>query len=353
MVLKNKKGATVWLVFAIIFLFFTFFSGWVIKFYLNYQGLPNEHLIGNRLSNVNKLKEEGFPFYFLVIGDTEGKSRGEILIKKALKDGRFSFLIHLGDMVQRPDIWEHRFFLTEMITEIRPPFPVFLVAGNHDIDYTSKIIKEKERRVTPEIFDSLYGARDFDFIYNQCLFILCDVDPKRPTDYLNYLRRVLSEKGSGKKYIFVFIHYPPKMVDKTLEGGLPKEDEFLSIMDEYKVTRCFFGHFHGYWRGERKGVGLIVAGGGGQLKKRQPEWGRFHHILKVRVNENMIDENLIVLEEGFGFEDSFEHWVFIKVFPYIQNQDWVLYFSTALFLFLGIFFFTFFIHKLRKAKGSI
>ncbi|MGB9627393.1 MAG: hypothetical protein ACPL6D_01915, partial [Thermodesulfobacteriota bacterium] len=115
-----------------------------------------------------------------------------------------------------------------------------------------------------------------------------------------------------------------------------------------------FGHFHGYWRGEREGVGLIVAGGGGgQLKKRQPEWGMFHHILKVRVDENMIDENLIVLEEGFGFEDSFEHWVFIKVFPYIQNQDWVLYFSTALFLFLGIFFFTFFIHKLRKAKGSI
>jgi len=348
MILKTQKRRLWYLVFSVIFLSLSFFSGWVVKSYRDYQSIPSEHLVGNRASSVNRLKEEGFPFSFLVIGDTEGSERGEALIRKALGNGRFSFLIHLGDMVKKPDLWGHRFFLTEMTTEIMPPFPVFLVPGNHDIDYTQKIIKQKERRVTQEVFDSLYGARNFDFIFNQCLFILCEVDPQNPGGYLDYLRKVLSEKGSGKKYIFVFIHYPPKMVNETLEGALPKENEFFSIMNEYKVTSCFFGHFHGYWRGERRGVNLIVAGGGGRSKKRQPQWGKFHHILKVRVSEDMIEENLIVLEEGFGFEDSFERWVFMNVLPQVQDHAWIPYFTTGLFLFLGVFSFAFFIGGVKR-----
>ncbi len=348
MILKAKRKVLILLLSTFILLFFAFLSGWVIRLYWNFQAIPSDHLIGNKTAHVKALKENGFPFSFLVIGDTEGGERGEILIKKALRNGRFSFVIHLGDLVKKPDIWGHRFFLMEMIYEIRPPFPVFLVPGNHDIDYTSKIVKEKERRVTKEVFDSLYGARNFDFIFNHCLFILTEVDPMNPSRYLNYLRKVLSKKGKSSKYIFVFIHYPPKGVEEFLTGSLPNEEEFFSILETYKVTTCFFGHYHGYWRGERKGVNLVVAGGGGRLKKRQSEWGKFHHILKVTVDEHIISENLLVLGGGFGFEKSFENWVFTQLFPTVQNRIWVLYVVMIIFLASGICSFFFSIESLKK-----
>ena len=49
----------------------------------------------------------------------------------------------------------------------------------------------------------------FDFTYNNCLFILCGVDLKKPDAFVDDLRSVLSRKAAGKKYIFIFLHYPP------------------------------------------------------------------------------------------------------------------------------------------------
>lgn len=342
-----NKNIFIFLIISLIFLFFSFLSIQIIKYYRAYQSLPSEHLVGNRNSNVQKLKNEGFPFSFLVIGDTQGSERGEILMKKALKYGEFSFMIHLGDFVKKPDLWDHRFFLTEMTKEIKLPFPVFLVPGNHDIDYTSRKIKQRKRRVTPEVFDSLYGARSFDFIFNHCLFILLEVDPRNPNGYLNYLHEVLSKKGEGKKYIFIFIHFPPKGFG-ALGDFLPNEEQFFSILERYRVTTCFFGHYHGYMRGQRKGINLVVAGGGGRLKETQSEWGKFHHILKVSVDEHIISENLIVLNEGIYFEDSFENRVFTYLFPIVEDRGWILYIATFLFLSGGIYSLIFFIVSVRN-----
>lgn len=132
------------------------------------------------------------------------------MLKAAKKEGDASFLIHVSGFFNRPSLWDHQFFLMEMVKEIGPSFPIFLVPGNHDIDYDSKI-KQKEDRVTQEIFDSLYGARKFDFILNDCLFILSEVDPKNPFNYLNYLREVLSKKGSNTKHIFISHARKPRL----------------------------------------------------------------------------------------------------------------------------------------------
>ncbi len=351
---KVKKRALFWLVFAFLFLFFAGLFGWTIKLHRDYQSIPPEHLIGNRVSNLTALKEKGFPFSFLVIGDTQGSERVEVLTELALKKGKPSFMIILGDFVKKPDIWDHHFFLTEMVSEIKIPFPVFLVAGNHDIDYTSSKKISDDRRVTPEVFESLYGAMNFDFIFNNCLFIICGVDLKNPVGFLNYLRETLSKKGEGKSYIFVFIHYPPKGLAEHIKGALPipNEEDFFSLLETYKVTTCFFGDYHGYWRGQRKGVNLIVSGGGGgRLKQSQPEWGKFHHILRVSVDNDIITEDVITLPDRLiNFEDIFEERVFTKFFPIVQNRDWILYGMFFLFLSLGIYSFAFFYISLRKKK---
>ena len=106
--------------------------GW----YKDYQKIPADHLIGNRTANVDRLKGDGSSFSFLVIGDIHNSRTGEILIKSGLELGRPSFVIILGDIVSKPTLWDHRFFLTEMVHEVKPTVPVFLVPGNHDIDYT-------------------------------------------------------------------------------------------------------------------------------------------------------------------------------------------------------------------------
>jgi hypothetical protein len=326
----------------------------VIECHRDYQNIPPDHLIGNKPSHVEKLEEKGFPFSFLVLGDASGTETAESLIEMAMRNGTPSFLILLGDFVTNPDIWNHRFFLTEMTTEIRPPFPVFLVAGNHDIDYTSSKKISDDRRVTPEVFESLYGAMNFDFIFNNCLFIICGVDLKNPVGFLNYLRETLSKKGGGKSYVFVFIHYPPKGLAEHIKGSLPipNEEDFFSLLETYKVTTCFFGDYHGYWRGQRKGVNLIVSGGGGgRLKQSQPEWGKFHQILRVSVDNDIIIEDVITLPDRLiNFEDVFEKRVFTKFFPIVQNRNWILYGIFFLLLSLGIYSFAFFYISLRKKK---
>jgi hypothetical protein len=346
-----KKKTRWWIVLAVLSVALTGFFGFAIKTYRSYQSIPPSPLIGNKASYVKDLKEKGFPFSFLVIGDTQSSERAKKLIQLALQNGNPSFMVILGDFVMEPDLWDHRFFLMQMTKEIQPTFPVFLVSGNHDIDYTSTKITNPERRVTPEIYESLYGARNFDFIYNNCLFIICGIDAKNPTYYLDYLRDVLSQKGAGKRYIFVFTHLPPKGLADYIEGPLPNGDEFLSVLEKYKVTTCFFGDFHGYWRGQRKGVNLIVAGGGGRFKKSQPRWGKFHHLLSITVDENTISEGvLVLLGEARSFGATLEKGIVIHLFPIIQERGWMLYVLFIFFLFWSIYSVKISVHQFRKAR---
>jgi len=323
MTIKVKRKWTLWLSLFIVSLILIGLCGSVIKYHRDLMSIPSHHLIGNRPSGVGTLKESGFPFSFLVIGDTQNTATAGTLIQSALKTLDSSFMIILGDFVKKADIWNHRFFLTRMTTEMKLPFPVFLVPGNHDIDYKGSI-KNRERRVTQEVYESVYGERNFDFCFNGCLFILCGIDWKEPPSYLHYLRKTLYQKGKGKRYIFLFVHFPPKGLAEYIEGLLPNEEEFFSLLETYRVTTCFFGDHHGYWRGQMKGVSLLISGGGGGRLTRH-QWGRFHHILKVTVDQDKISEDMITIRKQIGLENRFERWIFTTLFPTIQNSVWVLY----------------------------
>jgi len=337
MEIRVKRRALGWLVSTLLFLSFAFLSGWVILLYRDYQNIPSDHLIGNKASSVNALKERGFPFSCLVIGDTHNSNRATALIERALKAGESSFMVILGDFVNNPDIRQHLFFVKKMAGETKPPFPVFLVPGNHDIDYGSKI-KQIERRVTPEIYESLHGPRNFNFVFKGCLFVICGIDARNETNYLSYLRDTLSKKGGEKRYIFVFMHHPPKGVAIAASFPLPDKKQFFSLLESYKVTSCFFGDFHGYWRSQRRGTNLIVSGGGGLMKSWQPVWGKFHHIIRITVDEDMITEGIITLPgEVISFSGTLKKWLFIDVFPLIKNSNWILYSLLIILSFWGIY----------------
>jgi Icc-related predicted phosphoesterase len=337
---KGKNRKRLWLVSAIFCFFLLILSIFVVKFNWDYQSIPSDHLIGNKTSNVKALKEKGFPFSFLIMSDTHNSNTGEALLKAAMMEKDISFLIHVGDFVNGPNLWEHRFFLTNMSVDIKPSFPIFLAPGNHDIDYISSRKGQNAQRVTPEIYESFYGARNFNFLFNDCLFILCEIDPRNLTGYLHYLRETLSPKGVGRKYIFIFLHYPPERLVKYKGGsGLPDEEEFFRLVESYKVTACFFGHYHGYRRMHTKGVQMVVlGGGGGRLKSWQSDWGKFHHLLKINVNEDLITEDMVVFPgEAWNFRRTFKKWTFVHLFPIIENRVWILYVGLLFFLFWGIY----------------
>lgn len=296
-----------------------------------YQRIPSGHQIGNRPALVEQLKEKGFPFSFLVISDTHDDENGYTLLEEILKNNHSSFLIHLGDSVDTPNLWRHRYFLKRLAEEIRPPFPIFRVPGNHDIDYGFQRMPEGQK-VTPEVYQSLFGAMSFDFTFNNCLFILCAVDLKNPGTFVDDLHSVLSRKAAGKKYIFLFLHYPPEAVISGFD--FPREQEFLSLLESYKVTSCFFGHYHGYLRSQVRGTNMIVlGGGGGPLKSWQSEWGKFHHALEVTVGEDSLTENMMVLKRETLFRRSLKWMILVGVLPLIQNRVWMVYAFVLVFIF--------------------
>jgi len=343
----RRRKDLFWFVCSILFLWLAGLLLLVIKFHRYDQHIPSEHLIGNRATNVKSLEERGLPFSFLVIGDTHIRQQATALIKKASKADHVSFMIILGDFVKKPNIWNHRYFLTEMTKELNLHFPVFLVPGNHDIDYTFSGAGE-EGRVTPEVFNSLYGSMNFDFAFNGCLFVICGVDTENQASYLNYLRDILSKKGTGKRHIFLFIHHPPRGVGMAGSFPLPYEKEFFSLLEAHRVTSCFFGDYHAYWRGQRRGTNLIISGGGGRLMKWQPEWGKFHHILRITVDEDMIREEMIILKGEVFSLRGLRKWVFIHLSPILKGRDWVLYSGVILFLSLGTFSVACLITSLRR-----
>jgi predicted phosphodiesterase len=300
----------------------------VIQIEKDYRHIPSQHPIGNRTALAQGLKEKGFPFSFLVISDTHNDGNAYALLKEMVTGTDASFLIHVGDAVSAPDIWMHRYFIKKMTEDIKPPFPVFLAPGNHDIDYGFQRVPENQR-VSPELYRSLYGATSFDFAYNNCLFILCGVDLKKPDTLVDDLRGVLSKKAEGKKHIFVFIHYPPRAVISGFD--FPREQEFLSLLKTYKVTTCFFGHYHGYHRNQINGTNMIVlGGGGGSLKRWQSNWGKFHHGLKITVGEDTLTEDIMVLQKEVFFHHSVKWGIVVGILPLVQNRVWMVY----VFLFL-------------------
>lgn len=135
------------------------------------QIAPSDRGIGNREPFVQGLKTRGDTFSFLVIGDTESSGRAKALMRSAMSQEGPSFLVILGDFVKKPGFWNHRFFLEQMISSVRPPYPVFLVAGNHDIDIQGR--GGSGGGMTVDAYESLYGPRNFSFVFNNCLFILC------------------------------------------------------------------------------------------------------------------------------------------------------------------------------------
>ena len=96
--------------------------------------LPDNY--GNFQKNRDGLEQQApkEQFSFAVVGDTEESETFEKLCDE-LRDEPLSFMVILGDFVQACGKQNHAYFISQCVKKYRLPFPVFLVAGNREVDY--------------------------------------------------------------------------------------------------------------------------------------------------------------------------------------------------------------------------
>ena len=137
------------------------------------------------------------------------------------------------------------------------PGKKIIMKGNHDLWWES--ITKMNAFIAENGFDSI------SFLHNNCHeygdFALCGsrgwyyddaADKKVLNREVGRIRMSLEQGAKTGKEIILFLHYPPLTVDSEC-------DEIMSVIKEYGVKRCYYGHIHkgGRFRayyGEKYGI---------------------------------------------------------------------------------------------------
>jgi 3',5'-cyclic AMP phosphodiesterase CpdA len=291
-------------------------------------------LLGNKPEIISILTDGQMapqPFSFVVVGDTRSSVVFEGLCQDTLLDNPPDFGIIVGDFVAYPDLNRHRFFIGEF-GEWNMVFPIFLIAGNHDVVTKKETGLDWIRDpVYVRDFERMYGPTNFSFVYRGCLFI--GLNDAYRIDYLDYLKETLARRPSNILMTFVFMHIPPVSLSPLVTTTrIEGEEEFKSLMDSYNVDYVFMGHFHSYFRADRKHTKYVVTGGGGSDLRGG---GRdFHHALLIMVDpsKDRVDEVIYSIKPVFDPGDNVEIVMISGIYPAFEQRPlaWVAVFSLVM-----------------------
>lgn len=125
------------------------------------------------------------------------------------------------------------------------PGKKLLLKGNHDYwwDTLSKInryLEEKQFDSIRIIFNNSYEAGEYVICGTRGWLIdsQSDEDKHILSRECGRLRLSLESAKDSDKEKIVFLHYPPVYADF-------KSDEMISILKEYGIKKCYYGHIHG------------------------------------------------------------------------------------------------------------
>ncbi len=245
----KKERSRSWLILFLPFLLFAFDS---------YAGSIREVS-----QNIERVKAVISPLQFAVLGDSrDGEKVYTRLVEKIL-ERKPDFIIHLGDMISKPDgkEWRQFFDLSRPIT-----VPFFPVAGNHDVGISSRGEEMYRKQfLLPE------GKAYYSFRAGQGFFIILD-----------------SEKGKGGADSF------------KKGGGMDKypsdRDQLHQLFAKAKMNAVFAGDDHRYDRREKDGILYIITGGGGAPLHPFKERGGYFHYVWVSVQADRIEGEVVDLE---------------------------------------------------------
>ncbi len=257
-------------------------------------------------------EEQREEFSFAVVGDTRiGPETFERICEK-MKDEPLSFMVLLGDCVREGTGGYHRFLRSEWAEELALPFPVFYVAGNHDVSKEGFPISR---------FEEIYGPTNFFFDYQGCLFIVLRVlnKPYSTEESLAFLESSLSARRQDYRKVIVFMHIPPPVSPDFSARSFENARKFVALFDRFHVDYVIAGDYHGYARVKLKDTVYLVTGGGGAHLERQ-KFGRFHHAVVIKVGQDSTSERILFVNRMKEIEDRAEELALAEVHPWLKNN---------------------------------
>jgi len=253
-------------------------------------------------------------FSFAVVGDTRGRGTFEKIVEK-LKKEPLAFMVLLGDCAREGTAGYHCYLRAEWAEEMKTPFPVFYVVGNHDVD---------EEEFSVSRFEKVYGPTNFSFEYQGCLFIGLRIlnSPYSTTESEAFLESLLSTRQRDYKKVFVFMHIPPPISSDFRSREFENSEKFIELFNKYQVDYVFAGDYHGYRRVKLENtVYLVTGGGGGHLEKQK--FGRFHHALVIKVTPDSVSEDMLQVKRQEEFEDTIEMYALAEFYPWLRT-NWLV-----------------------------
>jgi len=252
--------------------------------------------------SIREVKENGervqsieLPYPFAVIGDNEDGERIYLRLMSSLIGRNPGFIIHLGDMVSKPDPkeWDGFFEISETVQ-----LPFFPVLGNHDAGTGLK-----GREIYRKQFQLPEEKPYYSFRVGTSLFVVLDSEEGRGRileEQWAWMEDVLS--SSNEPFKLVFIHrplFPP--IDSMKRGQamdryIRERDNLHRLFVKTGVRMVFAGDDHRYDRRQKDGILYIITGGGGSPIYALKDRGGYFHYVWVSVEPGKVRGEVIDLE---------------------------------------------------------
>lgn len=221
---------------------------------------------------------------FAVLGDSRGSRRVfPELLKQLAGDSEVAFVIHLGDVVDKPDVELYRGFFAQVREHL--PKPLLVTVGNHELVEGGR-----------PLYRRLFGPENYAFSLGEAYFIVFDNAWRDSLEeaHLEWLTREL-KKAQNYRWRLVFLHIP--LFDPR--GGEhrhclpPKWGHYLAeLFCKHEVSHIFAGHIHGYFTGAWQGVPFTISGGGGARLYGDDPGHFFYHAVKVTIRQGCLHQEV-------------------------------------------------------------
>lgn len=139
----------------------------------------------------------------------------------------------------------------------RLPGKKIILKGNHDLWWESMtkmnaFLAENDFHSIRILHNNCYEYGDFAICGSRGWFYDDSADKKVLDREAGRVRASLAEAAKTGKEPILFLHYPPLTVGSECE-------EIMSVIEEFSVRRCFYGHIHcggrfSAFEGERRGT---------------------------------------------------------------------------------------------------
>jgi hypothetical protein len=222
-------------------------------------------------------------FQFAILPDNTGGHRPGVVedVVRKLNILQPEFVISIGDMIEgyttnETEIYHQWSAYKDLIKDLDMPF--FFIPGNHD--YTNQVMAR--------IWNELYGASYYYFIYKNVLFLCLNTEgslngadqPGIEEQQFNFVKKILTDH-SDVRWTIICMHHPIWLYNNT---GYWDEIELLLKDRKYTV---FAGHNHQYVKYERNnGKYFILSTAGGISQLRGPNFGEFDQLALVSLTDD-------------------------------------------------------------------